>query len=466
MESNTEDKNTNVPAKIRVRFAPSPTGFLHIGGARTALFNWMYARSQGGTFILRIEDTDAQRSKEEYLEEIMRAMTWLGLNWDEFYKQSERFDIYRKYADQLLAEGKARQEGEAVVLNTEKCWNDLPHKEIKIFDLIRGEIIFDQSFLHRRSEDHKTVLMKPDGSGPLLREEVLMKGDGTPSYSFACVIDDHLMEISHVIRGEDHISNTPKQYMIYKALGWKEPKFAHLPLIMDEEGGRMSKRTGATAVSDYQKEGFLPEGIVNYLMLLGWSPGNNQEKVRLDAAVKSFSVKKINKAGAAFSMDKLTWLNTQYIKEMPTAQLTDLLLPFLKDKGYVTDAADRKWLEEVVKLYQPRLSTLLDFLDWADYLFEPGVKISDDERAKHLTADKKEGFRILVEDLANAVNFDHKTTEETFRGVVAKLGIPAGDLVHPVRVALTGKTIGPGLFETMTVLGKEKTTRRLKEAFV
>lgn len=461
----TPENNNAAPAKIRVRFAPSPTGFLHIGGARTALFNWMYARSQGGTFILRIEDTDAERSKQEYLEEIMRAMTWLNLNWDEFYKQSDRFDIYRKYAEQLLAEGKARKEGEAIVLDTEKCWNNLPHKEIKIFDLIRGEIVFDQSFLYRRTEDHKSILIKPDNSGPLLREEVLMKGDGTPSYSFACVIDDHLMEISHVIRGEDHISNTPKQYLIYKALGWKEPKFAHLPLIMDEEGGRMSKRTGATAVSDYQKEGFLPEGIVNYLMLLGWSPGNNQEKVSLDAAVKKFSIKKVNKAGAAFSIEKLTWLNAQYIKEMPVGKLTDLLLPFLKEKGY-GENADRKWLEEVVKLYQPRMTILLDFMDWADYLFEPNIKAAEEDRVKYLTSDKKEGFRLLAEGLAGTSSFDHKATEDVFRGVVAKLGIPAGDLVHPVRIALTGKTVGPGLFETMTVLGKDKTVRRLQQAFV
>ncbi|MCB9771541.1 MAG: glutamate--tRNA ligase [Candidatus Omnitrophica bacterium] len=435
MEPIVEDKG-NTPVKIRVRFAPSPTGFLHIGGARTALFNWMYARAQGGIFILRIEDTDAERSKVEYLDEILRSMKWLGLNWDEFYKQSERFDIYRKYAGQLLAEGKAYKDGEAVILKM------LPD-QVKIFDLIRGEIQFDTE---------------------TIKDQVLMKSDGTPTYSFACVVDDALMEVSHVIRGEDHISNTPKQIMIYQALGFKIPKFAHLPLIMDEEGGRMSKRAGAVAVSDYQVQGFLPEGIVNYLMLLGWSPGNNQEKVNLDAAVKKFSIKKVNKAGAAFSMDKLKWLNTQYIKEMPVGQLTDLLLPFLKEKGY-GDNTDRKWLEEVVKLYQPRMSTLLDFMDWADYLFEANIKATDEDSAKYLTSDKKEGFRLLAEGLAAAPNFDHKATEEVFRGVVAKLGIPAGDLVHPVRIALTGKTIGPGLFETMSVLGKDKTVRRLQEAF-
>lgn len=436
MEPAVNANNSAAAIKIRVRFAPSPTGFLHIGGARTALFNWMYARAQGGTFILRIEDTDSERSKDEYLDEILRSMNWLGLNWDEFYKQSERFDIYRKYAQQLLDQGKAYQDGQAVILKM------LP-QQVKIFDLIRGEIQFDTE---------------------TIKDQVLMKSNGTPTYSFACVIDDALMEVSHVIRGEDHISNTPKQIMIYQALGFKMPKFAHLPLIMDEQGGRMSKRAGAVAVSDYQRQGFLPQGIVNYLMLLGWSPGNNQEKVNLDAAVKKFSIKKVNKAGAAFSMDKLTWLNMQYIKEMPVGKLVDLLLPFLKENGY-EEPFERAWLENVVKLYQPRMSTLLDFMDWADYLFEDKVKISDEDRAKHLGGDKKEEFKFLADSLENLSNFDHHATEEAFRAVVAKLNINAGDLVHPVRVALTGKTIGPGLFETMTVLGKEKTVERLKKAF-
>jgi len=396
----------------------------------------MYARSQNGVFVLRIEDTDAERSKQEYLEEILRSMEWLGLKWDEFYKQSERFDIYRKYARQLLDEGKAYKDGEAVILK-------MPLQQVKIFDLIRGEIQVETE---------------------TLKDQVLMKSDGTPTYSFACVVDDSLMEISHVIRGEDHISNTSKQIIIYQALGFKVPKFAHLPLIMDEEGGRMSKRTGATAVSEYKKDGFLPEAIVNYLMLLGWSPGNNQEKVKLEAAVKNFSIKKINKAGAAFSMDKLKWLNTQYIKEMPADQLTDLILPFLKERGWAENI-DHQWLRDVVKLYQPRMSTLLDFLEWADYLFEPHARISAEDRSKHLTLDKKEGFGLLVDGLSKTAGFDHKATEEVFRGVVAQLGIPAGDLVHPVRVALTGKTIGPGLFDTMAVLGKDKTVQWLKEAF-
>ncbi len=437
MQTPTENLNSgSVPTQIRVRFAPSPTGFLHIGGARTALFNWMYARAQGGTFILRIEDTDKERSKTEYLDEILRSMSWLGLNWDEFYKQSERFDIYRQYAKQLLDEGKAYKDGEAVILKM------LP-TQVKIFDLIRGEIVFDTE---------------------TIKDQVLMKSDGTPTYSFACVIDDALMQVSHVIRGEDHISNTPKQIMIYQALGFKTPKFAHLPLIMDEEGGRMSKRAGAVAVSDYQLQGFLAEGIVNYLMLLGWSPGNNQEKVGLDAAVKKFSIKKVNKAGAAFSMDKLKWLNGQYIKEMDAAKLADAIKPFLIEK-YGALSTEIIPLEAIVALYKGRMDTLTDFLDWTEFLFKDDytkdVQVQEELKLKNL---KKE-FELLASALEKLDVYDVKTTEEVFRQVVGELGIKAGDLVHPVRGALTGKAVGPGLFETMAVLGKDKTVRRLKAAF-
>lgn len=422
---------------IRVRFAPSPTGFLHIGGARTALFNWMYARAQGGQFILRIEDTDQVRSKQEYLQEILESMKWLGLNWDEFYKQSDRFDLYRKYAAKLVDEGKAYKDGEAVILT-------VPQKTIKMYDLIRDEIAVDSSEI---------------------KDQVLMKSDGSPTYSFACVVDDALMGISCVIRGEDHISNTPKQILIYEALGLKVPKFAHLPLILDPEGGRMSKRAGATAVTEYRGMGFLPEAVVNYLMLLGWSPGNNQEVVPMQSALKNFSIKKINKAGAAFSMEKLTWINTQYIKHTETPRLTDMLIPVLKNAGYAPEKLDRRWLEDLVGLFKPRMSTLLDFIDWAAFALKDDFAVDAEAKAKHLADDRTNEFKLLAQRLSAIKDFDIKSAEAAFRDLVAELGIKAGDLVHPVRVALTGKSVGPGLFETMTVLGKDKTVSRLCQAF-
>jgi glutamyl-tRNA synthetase len=441
---------------IRVRFAPSPTGFLHIGGARTALFNWMYAKAQGGQFILRIEDTDKVRSKAEYLDEIMDSMKWLGLSWDEFYKQSERFDIYRKYADQLIAEGKAYKDGEAVLFK-------MPSRKVYWEDQIRGKIEFDTDVFYKRDENG-AILNGPDGQ-PLLKDEVLLKADGSPSYSFACVIDDSLMQMSHVIRGEDHISNTPKQIVMYEALGFKLPKFAHLPLIMDPEGGRMSKRAGATAVTEYRTMGFLSEGIVNYLMLLGWSPGNNQEKVPMATALKNFSIKKINKAGAAFSMDKLSWLNGQYIKEMPDNKLAEAVRPFLKEAGAIDELLDQKKLESIVRLYKQRMSTLKDIVDWTGYLIKDEVTF-DENVKEHLKPEMKKGFDLLAAELEGLSQYDIKTTEESFRKVVSQLGVEAGTLVHPVRVGLTGKAVGPGLFDTMVLLGRDKTVKRLRSTFL
>lgn len=427
---------------VRVRFAPSPTGYLHIGGARTALFNWMYAKALGGQFILRIEDTDKVRSKQEYLDEIMDSMQWLGLSWDEFYKQSDRFDLYTQYAQKLLDEGKAYKEvreeggGEAIVLR-------MPEKVIKIYDLIRDEIIVDTKEL---------------------KDQVLIKSDGSPTYSFACVIDDALMAISCVIRGEDHISNTPKQIVIYEALGFKPPKFAHLPLILDDERARLSKRAGAVAVTDYRGQGFLPEAVVNYLMLLGWSPGNNQEKVVLANAIKSFSIKKINKAGAAFSMDKLKWLNGEYIKEMDTAKLIEAVKPFLI-KAYGVASLENKNLQDIVQLYKGRMQTLLDLIDWTGFLFKEDY-VKDANVLEELSAkNMKKEFIQLADALEKLSVYDIKSTEEIFRQVVGELGLKAGDLVHPVRGALTGKSVGPGLFETMAVMGKVATVARLRATF-
>jgi len=419
---------------IRVRFAPSPTGYLHIGGARTALFNWMYAKSQDGQFILRIEDTDLVRSKKEFVDEILDSLQWLGLKWDELYFQSQRFDIYREHADKLLAEGKAYKDGEAVILK-------IPEQTIKLYDLIRGEILFESAEL---------------------KDQVLIKSDGSPTYSFACVVDDALMNISCVVRGEDHISNTPKQMVMYQALGFKTPKFAHLPLIMGEEGGRLSKRTGATAVTDYRKMGFLPEAIVNYLMLLGWSPGGNQEVVKMTTALKNFSIKKINKSGAIFSIEKLEWINSQYIKQTDAGSLTKMILPFLQERGISLEKMAGMNLERVVDLYKPRLGTLTDFWEWTQFIFVDELQISVELKTKFFSKDLSKEFNLLAERLNQVADFTSRACEEAFRNVVAEFQIKAADLVHPLRVALTGNEVGPGLFDTMSVLGKEKTVKRLK----
>ncbi len=423
---------------MKVRFAPSPTGYLHIGGARTALFNWMYAKSQKGSFVLRIEDTDLERSKQEFLDEILTSMEWLGLSWDELYRQKDRFDIYQKYAEQLVAEEKAYKEGEAVILK-------MPQKQVKMFDLIRDQITFDTD---------------------TLKDQVLIKSDRSPTYSFACVVDDALMEITHVIRGEDHISNTPKQIIIYEALGFKVPKFAHLPLIMGNDGGRLSKRTGAVAVSDFKKMGFVSEGLVNYLMLLGWSPGSNQEIISLEKAIQNFSIKKVNKTAAIFSIEKLKWVNAQHLKKMDTSKLTEMVIPLLEEKSYIKEEFDRKKIESIVNLFKGRISTLEDFVDWADFAFLDNINITDEDKEKFLSPEKKDQFDLLAERLSSLSDFNVESSEKAFRAVVEELEIKAADLVHPVRVALTGKTIGPGLFETMVIIGQERTVRRLQDVFV
>lgn len=422
---------------MKVRFAPSPTGYLHIGGARTALFNWMYAKAQGGQFVLRIEDTDLKRSGPEFVDEILASMRWLGMDWDELYYQSKRFDIYREHAQKLLKEGLAYKDGEAIILT-------MPAEEIKLYDLIRGEIVFDTS---------------------IIKDQVLIKSDGSPAYSFSCVCDDALMGITCVIRGEDHISNTPKQMMIYRALGFKIPKYAHLPLIMGADGGRLSKRTGAVAVSDYQAQGFLAEAVVNYLLLLGWSPGGNQEMIPLSAAINKFSIKKINKAAAVFDLEKLKWLNGQYIKQADTAKIAALLLPLLVEKKYVEGDFSQEKLVPIVDLFKRRMLTLQDFMERADFVFLDHVNCDAEAKRAHLAKDYAEIFTLLAQRLQHLEAYGMVEVEQVFRELVAEKQLEASDLVHPIRVALTGRAVGPGLFETMAVLGRTKTVQRLQEAF-
>lgn len=422
---------------IRVRFAPSPTGNLHIGGARTALFNWLYARAKNGVFVLRIEDTDQARSKKEFLDEILNSLTWLGFSWDEIYYQSERFASYREHAERLLKEGKAyiekSAEGkEAVIFKVEP-------QTIKVMDLIRGPIDFDSQ---------------------TIKDQVLIKSDGTPTYNFACVVDDASMNITHVIRGDDHISNTPKQILLYQALGFQVPAFAHLPLILGTEGGRLSKRTGATAISDYRAMGYLSKALVNYLLLLSWSPGANQEIIDIKEAIKLFDIKDVNKTAATFNLDKLKWINNQYLKKEDPEWLLEELLPRLKEKGY-GEGIEREYLLSIVRLFQERMTTLNDFADWADFFFARQISIDPAAQEKFLSRDLSKEFLLFTERLQKLEQFDTAHIEATFREMVKELNIEAKTLIHPIRVALTGKTVGPGLFDVIYYLGRERTRERL-----
>lgn len=417
---------------FRVRFAPSPTGFLHIGGARTALFNWIYARKNKGEFILRIEDTDKNRSQPEYLTEILESLKWLNMDWNQTYYQSRRFDIYLDFAQKLIDKGCAYKKDEAIFFK----YN---FSQIEVNDLIRGKIIFNE-------------LPK--------EEEVIIKKDGTPAYNFSCCVDDALMEINCVIRGEDHLSNTPKQILMYQALDFKAPKFAHLPLILSPEGGRLSKRFGATAISEYRKKGYLPESLANYLLLLGWSPGEDKEILSLPEAEKIFRLKDVNKTGAAFSLDKLNWINGYYIRNRDLDKLTKEIYNYLVSQKHPYQEIDYNHLKKAVELFKTRLTTLSEFAKKAEFCFSQDVAYS--EQAKEVLENKIPGQIInLKEKFSQIDQFKKGIIEDEFRKAAKEMDLKLGILVHPVRIALTGRKKGPGLFETMEFLGKEKVLDRL-----
>jgi len=422
---------------IRLRFAPSPTGFLHIGSARTALFNWLFAKSQGGQFLLRIEDTDKKRSEKKFLNEILSSLEWLGLDWDEkLVYQSKRISIYQKYATQLLDEEKAYIDKKAVRFR-------VPKEKILIQDLIHGAIEFDNT---------------------LLEDLVIIKKDGFPTYNFACVVDDANMQISHVIRGDDHISNTTKQISLYQALGFAIPKFAHIPLILGTDRARLSKRQGATSISEYKEAGFLPAAIVNYLTLLGWSPGHNREIISLEETIQKFNIENVNKTSSVFDMDKLTWVNNQYIKTLSTEKLTELLLPYLKKSKFKNFS--KTLVRKLAALFRTRIKVLSDFPDQAGYFFTNKITYDKEAISKYLRKRKelKIIFNILIKRLNKLRPYNTRSIENCCRGLITELGIGGGDLIHPIRVAITGRSVSPGLFDVMFLLGRATVCRRLRTA--
>ncbi len=431
---------------VRVRFAPSPTGYLHIGGARTALFNWLFARHNKGKFILRIEDTDRQRSQKEFLDDVLDSLKWLGLNWDEQpCFQSKRLELYRRYTEKLVNEGKAYQTEGAVFFKV------LP-ENVAINDLVHGKIEFDNK---------------------LLKDFVIQKSDGFPTYNFACVIDDYELKITHIIRGDDHISNTPKQLALYRALGLNEPEFAHIPLIMGPDKTPLSKRHGAASIIYYRREGYLPGAVVNFLALMGWSPGKNQEIIDKAEIVKKFSLDKVLKTSAIFNIDKLNWMNSQYIKKLDIEELISLLSPFLDElrrsvsgKGKA-DAGDetKEKNRALTRLFQGRIKTLSGIKQQAGYFFSEQVQYTEQARERILK-DKNTltVFKALIEHLKDLDDFSSPAVEQACRSLIKELAISSGDLIHPVRAALSGRTVTPGLFELIAILGKEKTIKRLEDA--
>jgi len=461
---------------VRVRFAPSPTGFLHIGGARTALFNWLFAKHNSGRFILRIEDTDRGRSTDEYIEAIMEGMKWLGLDWDEGpFRQTDRFDVYRSYVGRLLGEGRAyycyctageleeRRKLAMALGKTPKYDGRCRHlKEpvpgvipavrfrmpqeghTYVDDLIKGKVVFENEQLD---------------------DLIILRSDGTPTYNLTVVVDDVDMKITHIIRGDDHLNNTPKQIQLYGAFGYEVPRFAHLPMILGSDKTRLSKRHGATSVMAYYEMGYLPEALLNYLVRLGWSYGD-QEIFTMEELIKYFTFENVGKAAAVFNPEKLLWINSQYIIGSAPEKLAELVRPFLLKEGTIVEdqALDEAWLSKAIKTLQERAKTLVELARSLRYYLADEVEYDPKAREKFLNEKNLPLLKDLSTELPSLTDFSHEGLERLFKALVEKNGVKLGALAQPVRVAMTGGTESPGIFEVLEVLGREKTQKRLEKA--
>jgi glutamyl-tRNA synthetase len=477
---------------VRVRFAPSPTGYLHIGGARTALFNWLYARRHGGVFVLRIEDTDAERSSWEMVGGIVEGLRWLGLDWDEGpdkdgphapYFQSQRLDVHRRMAEGLVASGQAyhcyctpealqqkRQAAEASgsgwIYDRTCCALDaagvarleasgapravrfrVPPGVTAFDDLVHGHIEFDNA---------------------VIEDFVILRSDRQPTYHLSVVADDIDMAITHVVRGDDHISNTPKHVMLFEAFRRPAPAFAHVPLILGADKKRLSKRHGATSVTEYRRLGYLPEAMVNFLSLLGWSPGTDQEVFTRDELVRLFTLEGISGGNAVFNPEKLDWMNQQHIGRLPSADLAVRIEPLLKEAGLWRDSftgAERPWLLKVIDLFKPRLRALGQFVEDAKPFLVEELAPDPDAVKKHLgQPGLKAPFRALIDAFEREDDFRSAALEATLRATAEQSGIKAGALIHATRVAATGRAVSPGLFDVLELLGRTRTVARMRAA--
>jgi len=456
---------------VITRFPPSPTGTLHIGGARTALFNWLFARHHRGKFILRIEDTDVARSTEESVKAILDAMEWLGLEWDEGpYFQTDRFEVYRTYLQTLLDSGHAYYcDCSPDELEERRQQALADGRKPKYDGRCRGRALGPGSdrVVRFRCPDSGTTVLDDLIKGPILFNNaelddlVLQRSDGVPTYNFAVVIDDVTMNISHVIRGDDHVNNTPRQILIYRALGVDLPLFGHVPMILGPDRARLSKRHGATSVMAYKEMGYLPEALVNYLVRLGWSHGD-QEIFGRDELIEKFNLDSVGKAAGVFNAEKLLWLNAHYIKEKPPEELVPLLEPLLAVYGY--PLRPNAYLAKAIVTLQTRCQTLAEMARSLGFYLVNEVTYEPKAAQKFLTLDMKQPFAALLNTLESLNGFDEKVLEGAFHEVADKLGLKLGKLAQPVRVALTGVTVSPGLFELIDVLGKETVLGRLRKA--
>ncbi len=469
----------------RVRFAPSPTGYLHVGGARTALFNWLFARHHGGTFILRIEDTDTERSSPELIDGILEGLRWLGIDWDEGpvvggpcapYLQSGRLDRYRAAAERLVEDGHAYR----CFCAPERLRQAREHAEKD-----GGAWMYDRACLHLSPEQRRereasrmpcAIRFKvPEGSvtfddqvhgtiaveGASIEDFVILRSDGHPTYHLSVVVDDAEMRMTHVIRGDDHISNTPKHILLFRALGAEPPVFAHVPLILGTDKKRLSKRHGATSVTEYESSGYLPDAMVNFLALLGWSPGGDRELMSRAQLVEAFSLGGISGGNAVFNPEKLDWMNGQYLARIDDEELLRELAPYLAAAD-LSLPSDREWCARLLALLRPRARRLGDLVEQARPFLLDTVTYDPEAARKHLENPAASArVETLTRVLAAAEPFDEASIEAAIRQAAADEGLKAGDLIHLARVAMTGRTTSPGIFEVLALLGRARVLARL-----
>ncbi len=482
--------------QVRTRFAPSPTGHLHIGGARTALFNWLFTRKMGGNFILRIEDTDLKRSTEESIQEIISALRWLGLDWDEGpdiggefapYRQSQRLDKYQAAAEKLLEKGSAyhcfcegsrfttKEElsrlaasGEKLCqcheLSTEQVQQKIeagkvpavrfrvdPARRIEFIDTLRGHVEFKPGTI----EDF--IILKSDR----------MNGYAIPTYNFGAVVDDVDMRITHVIRGDDHISNTPRQILLYEALEYPIPNFAHVPMILGEDGTRLSKRHGAASIQEFKEQGYIQQAMINFLVLLGWAYDDKQTLFTLDELIEKFELRRISSNPARLNLQKLDWMNQVYLKEMPADQRTRLAIPFLIKAGLFDERYAKEHFDYIVQVIQAigdRLKRLTDAAPLGRFLFVEDIEYDEKALKKHLgSEDKRALLAELIHRLEKVEPFDMATIERIIKDFIKEKGIGMGKAIQPLRVALTGSAVSFGIYEILTLLGRERMEKRVKK---
>ena len=469
----------------RVRFAPSPTGWLHVGGARTALFNWLYAKKHDGKLILRIEDTDQERSKKKYTESIREDLKWLGINWDEFYKQSDRLEIYERYARRLVHEEKAyhcfcteeeleerRQkaldEGRTPVYDG-RCRNLSEEEKREYREEGRDSVI-----RFKLPEQQPKVVVPDRIKGDVEFESlttgdfVILKSDGTPSYNFACVLDDHLMEISFVMRAEDHLTNTAKQLLLYDALDFEQPRFGHLSMLLGPDKSKLSKRSGDTSVRDFREKGYLPEALVNHLAQLGWSSKDNQEIFTIEELIEKFSLDNIIDSPQVFDREKLDWFNNQYIKRTELDRLVDLALPFLEWRDYIEEdpeGEERETLKQVLELIRPSLEKLTDLKEHEDLgIFYGPLELNQEAEEVLQWDESPAALRALKERISERESISPQDVSTIVKEVKEELDVGYKEVYKPLRASVTGKISGPEIKEVLSILGPDVTCNRLARA--